>query len=84
MENQYLLMRAKIELNCVLTFISLTWTLSKGKMIDETSSVTSFKKIPTVHEKSNICPQVSACSGEGGGYLFTILSDDGNWLILGG
>ena len=47
-------------------------------MIDEMSSVTALKKIPTVHEKSNICPQVSACSGEGGGCLFTILSDSGN------
>ena len=53
-------------------------------MIDETSSVTAFKKIPIVHEKLNICPQVLSYSGEGGGYLFTILSDNGNWLILGG
>ena len=58
--------------------------MSKGKMIDETLSVTAIKKIPTVHGKSNICPQVSACSGEGGGCLFTILKDSGNWLMLGG
>ena len=59
MENQYFINESQnlIKLCTYIHFINLNIVKRETKMIDEMSSVIAFKKIPTVHEKSNICPQ---------------------------